>query len=120
MEKILIRDTGSAKNIPEHISKSVVTLILVRNAYILSCESGSRIRCICDPGSGMEEFRSGIRDKHPESEKLGYGTDVDYGIGNNWKPYCDEKAGLFIYAFYSCSGPSRLVYGQIWTGPQKF
>jgi hypothetical protein len=78
-----------------------------------------RIWCFFDPWfrdrSGLEKLGSGIRDKHPESEKLGYGTDVDYGIGNNWKPYSDEKAGLFIYAFYSCSGSSWLVHGQIWT-----
>jgi hypothetical protein len=58
-------DPGSAKDIPDHIYKSLVTIIWVKNASILCCGAGSGIRsCLTlDPGSGMEKFVSGIRDK---------------------------------------------------------
>jgi hypothetical protein len=40
-EKIRILDPGSTKDMPDHISESLVTIIWVKNAQILCCGSGS-------------------------------------------------------------------------------
>ncbi len=48
------RGSGMAKtseNIPDHISESFVKIFGVENTEILCCGSGSRIRCLVDPGS---------------------------------------------------------------------
>jgi hypothetical protein len=51
-------------NILDHFSESLEIIFWVKNTYI------SGIRNTFDPGSGMEKFEPGIRDKHPGSATL--------------------------------------------------
>ncbi len=53
MEKT-IPDPESATNIPDPISKSLVTISWVKKAIILSCGSRPGFRCLFDPGFKME------------------------------------------------------------------
>jgi hypothetical protein len=46
----------------DHISESLGTIFWVKNTLM-----HIRIRDLFDPGSGMEKFGCGIRDKHPEA-----------------------------------------------------
>jgi hypothetical protein len=50
-------------NIPEHISDSLETIFWVKNTKFFDADSRSGIFLTLDPGSGMEKFGSGIRDK---------------------------------------------------------
>jgi hypothetical protein len=54
--RIRVRDPGSGMNIPDHISESLKQFFGLM-----------RIRNLSNPGSGMEKFGSGIRNKHPGS-----------------------------------------------------
>jgi hypothetical protein len=57
-------------NIPDHISESLETIFWVKNIKIIGCGSGSGIRNLFDPGSGMKKFGSGIGDKQSGSATL--------------------------------------------------
>ncbi len=58
--------SGSGMNLPDHISESLETIFWVKNTSIL-CGSGSGIRNLFDPGSGIRDpgWKIRIRDKHP-------------------------------------------------------
>jgi hypothetical protein len=61
-------DPGSAINIPDHISKILVTITLGVKVFIFFfTDPESEIRCLFDHGSGMEKCRSEIWDKNPGS-----------------------------------------------------
>ncbi len=64
---------GSGMNIPDHLSESSETVFRVKVLKIFSCGSGTGTQNLFDPGSRMEKFRSGIRDKHPGSATLDIG-----------------------------------------------
>jgi hypothetical protein len=52
----------------------------------------------------MEKFGSGIRDKHPGSSTLGYGTDIDYRYQLEILSYSDEKSVIrFIFTGLCCT-----------------
>jgi hypothetical protein len=58
-------------NIPDHISESLETIFWVKILKFFDADAGSWNRFLTlDPGSGMEKFGSGIRDKHPGSATL--------------------------------------------------
>jgi hypothetical protein len=56
-----IWDPGPAINIPDHIFKSLVTIICIKNAQFPCYRSGSWIRCLFNPG--MEKLGFGIWDE---------------------------------------------------------
>jgi hypothetical protein len=64
------KGSGSGMNIPDHISESLATIFWVKNTYIFGCGSGS----------GIENFVSGIRDKHPGSAPQGYEVEFLYDL----------------------------------------
>jgi hypothetical protein len=57
-------------NIPVHFSESLETMFRVKNALIL-CGSGSGIRNIFSPESGIENFGSGINIRGSATLKSG-------------------------------------------------
>jgi hypothetical protein len=57
--------------IPYHISESLETIFGVKN---ILCDSESGIFLTMNPGTKMEKFGLGIRDKHPGSATLFLGT----------------------------------------------
>jgi hypothetical protein len=57
-------------NIPDHNSEILETIFWVKNTKILCRGSGSGIRDLFDPRSGMENFGSGIGNKDPGSATL--------------------------------------------------
>ncbi len=64
-------DPGSAINIPDHISKILVTITLGVKVFIFFfTDPESEIRCLFDHGSGMEKCRSEIWDKNHGSVTL--------------------------------------------------
>ncbi len=66
-------DLGYGINIPDHISKSLVTIFWVKKIlkfFVAGLDPGSNSFLIPDPGSGKEIFGSGIREKHPETATL--------------------------------------------------
>jgi hypothetical protein len=66
-------DPGSeiGMNVPDHISESLEKNFRVKKIYLNSSSGfGSGIRDLLDPGSGMENIGSGIRNKHPGSTTL--------------------------------------------------
>jgi hypothetical protein len=75
-------DPGSALNITDHISKSLVTYNGVKNAKILCYGSGSGIRCLFDLGSGTWDGK--IRNsckrhkKAKEIDKFGFAQNKEY------------------------------------------
>jgi hypothetical protein len=64
---------GSGMHIPDHFFESLETVFRV---------SGAGLRNLFDPGSGMEKFGSGSRDKHTGSATL-VGDRVSLAI--SWK-----------------------------------
>jgi hypothetical protein len=68
-------DPGSGINIPDNFFESLETILRDKNIQIFWCGSGSGIRNIFDPGSGMEKFGSGMEKcgsgiKHPRFATL--------------------------------------------------
>ncbi len=59
--------SGSRMNIPDHTSENL-GIFWVKNTQILWCGSGSGIRNLFYPGSGIEKICT--RDKHPGSARL--------------------------------------------------
>jgi hypothetical protein len=59
MGKNMIRDPGSSKNILDHIWSSVA-FFWGSKYEIICCGPVSGIRCLFDPGSGVETVGSGI------------------------------------------------------------
>jgi hypothetical protein len=56
----------SVMNIPGHISESIETIFWVKLKINLIILCGSGIWNLFDPGSGMEEFGSGINIMDPQ------------------------------------------------------
>jgi hypothetical protein len=78
-------ESGSGMNIPDHISESLETIFWVKILKFFDVEPdpGSRIRNLFEPGSVMEKFVSGIRDKGPGPATLLKSTLYDLYIINN-------------------------------------
>jgi hypothetical protein len=57
-------------NIPDHISESLEKFFGIKKLKFIDADAdpGSGIFLTLDLGSGMEKFRSGIRDKHPDPQ----------------------------------------------------
>jgi hypothetical protein len=60
----------SGMSIPDHISENLEIIFCVKNTYILLCGSGSGIRNLFDPKSGIRDGKIRIPDKHPGSATL--------------------------------------------------
>ncbi len=57
---IRIRDLGWTLNIPDYFSEKLETVYMVKNTWILWCGSGSGIRNLFDPVSGIRDLWSGL------------------------------------------------------------
>jgi hypothetical protein len=66
------KKSGSGMNIPDYSSESLETDFRVKILIFFDAgpDPGSEIFLILDPGSRMQKFESGIRDKHPGSATL--------------------------------------------------
>ncbi len=69
---IRIGKSGSGMNMPDHLSESLETIFMVNNTFVLDADldRGPGTFLSLDPGSAIEKFGTGIRDKHPESATL--------------------------------------------------
>jgi hypothetical protein len=67
-------DPGPGMNIPDQFSESLETVFRAKLLKVFDADSdpASVILLTLDPGSRMEKFGSGIRDKHPGSATLTY------------------------------------------------
>jgi hypothetical protein len=54
--------SGSGMYIPDHISESLETSFWIKNILILRCRSGSEIRNLFGPCSGIRDGKIRIRD----------------------------------------------------------
>jgi hypothetical protein len=72
--KIRIRNPVSGMNIPDHISESLGYNFFFKNIKFFDADPDltPEIFSTLDQGSGMKQFGSGIRDKHPGSATLLY------------------------------------------------
>ncbi len=86
--------SGSGMNIPDHISEILETVFWVKNTQILWCGSGSGIRNLFDPGSG-------IPDPGWKNSDLGSGINIP---DPQQKLYCQVKNWILQQCFGSGSG----------------
>ncbi len=94
--------SGSGINIPNHISDSNNFWVeILISLSIQCCGTGFGIRCLFDPGSGMEKSRFWILDKHTGSgtlhRKSPFTPSAEYWYGMRWLKYRSSVISSDLY-----------------------